>query len=374
MGSNNNITTTANMTAANTIIASSPQQQASQRSIERPVSRDTNRVSIAQSTVSAASSEGGATVRQFPITKTFGRASWMNRSWYGRSWHGKSWHASQTFAPPMVKLPDPPMPPPAAKYSVFPTTRAISGVSTTSFGAESSIYAGESSRGGQTGTTSFYGTGLRPAPSPGSSQSSGAVAVTGTGGGQAGQMDVPQVVIYSPTPRVSAQTPVIVDADYSVASGAHSREASQGSMHDEDSEGSPAGSSSVEVRDGSNETQSSDNFSRPRDTLVEVTDIPRPLATAAKNGGNYNNNTTAAANQQQTLSRFSQVSDLSSASANTGYSWDDGASELYTADRASTLSRIAGGFGLSIVAERNYPPAARARPGDGPSGTPGRAR
>lgn len=221
-----------------------------------------------------------------------------------------------------------------------------------SVGAESSVYGDSRMTTQLGGTTSFYGTGLRPAP-PGQANS------TGGGDEAVDYMDIPQVVIYSPTPRVSAQTPVIVDPDYSAASGAHTREASQASMHSGDSSDSPGGASnhSMAARDGSNENSSrgvgdgvfsyapSTGTGGGRDTtgtLVEVTDIPRRPPAAIGGGAG-----------PTTLSRFSQVSDLSSASANTGYSWEDGASEPYTANRASTLSRIAGGFGLSILADRN---------------------
>lgn len=370
--------TTNNIAATTTTIV--------QRETLQPSSSD--RVSTAPSSVSTRQSE--SSMRQFPITKTFGRASWATRSWYGRSWHGKSWHASQTFAPPMSKLPDPPPPPPPAKYSVFPR---MSGVS--SIAAGSSTYGDP--RMTQTGTTSFYGTGLRPAPgqaiTAGVGEGTGQVGAGGGGGGAAAQMEVPQVVIYSATPRVSAQTPVIVDPDYSDASAAHSREASQASMHSGSSSGdsggdSPGSNNSTTARDGSRETIP--NFpvaigtgkARARETqdsLVEVTDIPRrpvpPPAAVTRAAGAGTAVGTAATTTggptTTTLSRFSQVSDLSSASANTGYSWDEGASEPYTADRASMLSRMGGGFGLSIVGERNTPHPLRfpARPGNVQQGT-----
>lgn len=318
--------------------------------------RSSYRVSTAPSIISDTSQSQGP-LRQFPITKSFGRASWATRSWYGRSWHGRSWHASQTFAPPMSQFPDPPPPPPAAAtYSVFPRTSGISSV-----GAESSVYEDSRMTTQLGGTTSFYGTGLRPAP-PGQASSAGG------GNETVDHMDIPQVVIYSPTPRVSAQTPVIVDLDYSAASGAHAREASQASMHSGHSGDSPGGASihSMAARDGSNENSSRgvgggvfsfapSTGTGGRDTtgtLVEVTDIPRRPPAAMGGGAG-----------PTTLSRFSQVSDLSSASANTGYSWEDGASEPYTANRASTLSRIAGG--LSILADRNNPPPPRNYYGDG---------
>lgn len=299
-------------------------------------------VSISES--SAAESESDGPLRQFPITKTFGRASWANRSWYGRSWHGRSWHASQTFAPPMAKLPDVPIPPPAAKYSVFPRTNTENSSS-----GESSVYEG--TRTGQASVPSFYGTDHQSASGNGSPEGGG------RGGGAAREMEVPQVVIYSATPRVSAQTPVIVDPEYTAAQGIHSREASQGSVQ---SVSRNPRDSSMEARDGSRDSSTTAAGGRGRSeagvSLVEVMDLPRqPQPTAAA--------------APTTLSRFSQVSDLSSASANTGYSWDDGASEPYTADRASTLSRIAGGFGLSIVADRNRSQAA-SRPGYGQGGRP----
>lgn len=332
-----------------------PQQRAqvqAQRDL-RPASPD--RVSVAASSSSVAMSETDGPLRQFPITKTFGRASWTNRSWYGRSWHGRSWHASQTFAPPMAKLPDPPLPPPV-KYSLMPRTSDVSG---------------NGAPNGQTRAVSLYGTGNRLASNQvgvASAAAGGGAGGGGGGGGAARQMEVPQLVIYSPTPRVSAQTPVIVDPESSDAQVARSSEASQGSMHSGGSSSQSAGGTSILARDGSHENSSSAPSATGRDgreretglSLVEVTDIPRPPpATAAA---------------PTTLSRFSQVSDLSSASANTGYSWDDGSSEPYTADRASTLSRIAGGFGLSIVAERgsrNYGAAIPRRPVGGQDGRSG---
>lgn len=303
-------------------------------------------------------------LRQFPITKTFGRASWETRSWYGRSWHGnKSWTASQTFAPPMTEqVPDPPVPvrPPAATYSVFRTASMAS--SSEVGGAEiNNVYGGgmtdlsQQEMARATQTRSYYGTGLQPTPSQSSSTSSS----TGdnSGNGQVvpdGGLPYPQVVVYSPRPRVSAQNPVIVDpGDYNAA-GWVSREASQGSMHGSSEDGGPVDGSPVDdvatsnhsmvATDGSHGNNSSSGSARgDSDTLPRRVPVPALLTAPPR--------TTT-----QTVSRFSQVSELSSASANTGYSWDEGASDAYRAapdHRDSTLSQMAGGFGLSIVGDRN---------------------
>lgn len=293
-------------------------------------------------------------LRQFPITKTFGRASWETRSWYGN----KSWTASQTFAPPMAEqVPDPPVPvrPPAATYSVFSTTSMASSSEVGS--AEiNNVYGGGTTNSSQQGmaramqTSSFYGTGLQHTPSQSSSTSSS----TGdnSSNGQVvpdGGLPYPQVVVYSPRPRVSAQTPVIVDPGDSNAAGWVSREASQGSMHGSSEDGSPVddvatSNHSMVAIDGSHGDNSSSGSARgDSDTLPRRVPVPALLAAPPR--------TTT-----QTVSRFSQVSELSSASANTGYSWDEGASDAYRAapdDRDSTLSQMAGGFGLSIVGDRN---------------------
>lgn len=332
-----------------------------------------NRASTAASSVRTSRTSSNLSLsqgplRQFPITKTFGRASWETRSWYGRSWHGnKSWSASQTFAPPMTEqVPDPPVPvrPPAATYSVFSTTSMAS--SSDVGGAESNnVYGGGMTNLSQQGmarateTSSFYGTGLQPTPSQSSSSSSSIgdnssnPEVMPDGG-----LPYPQVAVYSPRPRVSAQTPVIVDPEDSNAAGWVSREASQGSMHGRSEGDSPeddvaTSNHSMVATDGSHGNNSSSGSARgDSDTLPRRVPVPPPPTLLAA----------PTRRTTQTLSRSSQVSELSSASANTGYSWDEGTIDAYRAapdDRDSTLSQMAGGFGLSIVGDRNnaLPPA-----------------
>lgn len=431
---------TSSSAAARVLSTVAPSFFSTSRSVQRTSQQSTTSDS-AEGTAAAAAAAGSgpssaaSPVRQFPITKTFGRASWATRSWYGRSWHStkSSWHASQTFAPPMSKLPDPPLPPPVSmaqannKYSVFPRAmmagrRASSrfyggggggggaGVEgaplpplpgpPTEYDYDDEEAALDSRRGTQqtmgTFTSSFYSSvgGLRPAPPPSSQSQSHSQSQSQSQPGQAvtttTAADIPQVVIYSATPRVSAQTPILVDPDYS--SVAATAAASQASMHSgggasshssgmsspTTTEGAKTNSSSTAARDtmiasfpfptmgmGMN---GGNSFAAPplaagtretQESLVEVKDLPRSYypstATAPSVGAGLpaRNGTTTTT----TVSRFSQVSDLSSASANTGYSWDEGASDLYTADRTSTLSRIAGGFGLSIVSSSDrYPP------------------